>query len=83
MVERMVYRALYHKTELADPEVAAVLAVDNLVERGYTLQDAARMGFSLPDTPELPLLMAGVTKGKARHTRALQRDAERKGRMSS
>ena len=79
----MTFKALYHRSGIPDPDVSMILAIDNLIERGYTIADCESMGFSLPDVPELPLILAGVVKGKERHSKRLQRDAESKARMST
>lgn len=72
----MVFRALYYDSEIPDQDVAVMLAIDNLVESGYTMQDVLRLGFNLPDTPLLPAILAGIKRGKARYTKRMQQDAE-------
>jgi len=79
----MVFRALYYSKPIEDPDVGLVLSIDNLVEKGYTIEDCAKMGFRLPNRPDISLILAGVFKGKERHNKRLQQDAESKARMGS
>jgi len=77
----MVYRSLYYDSDIPDSHVSMVLTIDNMIERGYSLDNCERIGFSLPSTPELPLILAGVTRGKQRYDRQNIRDSESKARM--
>ena len=80
-VDIVVFRALYYDSEIKDQDVSVMLAIDNLVESGYTMDDVQRLGFTLPNTPLLPAIVAGIKKGKARYTKRMERDAETNARM--
>ena len=73
----MVYRHLKRGIPVP-PHISQLIAIDALIERGYSLEDLDQIGLRLPDLPELPLLMVGVAAGRAQYLEWKMKEAAHK-----
>ena len=66
----MVYRHLARGLPVP-ADIAKLIMIDAMVERGYSLSDLLALGFSLPIREDLPYLVLRVAAGRTRYIQAM------------